>query len=113
MEEADARVRAELALIERATAGDHEAFRRIVQAYEARLLAYLAHMLGDSEAARDIAQETFLAAYRALSRWHPPDGARAGERAEDGMCLLAPWLYRIATNRALSLLRATPPVARQ
>jgi RNA polymerase sigma-70 factor, ECF subfamily len=55
--------------------------------------------LGDIEHARDIAQETFLAAHRALPQWKAPIGATPGR-------LLAPWLYRIATNKAISLLRA-------
>lgn len=87
----------EFDLAERAAHGDHEAFGALVRRYESRLLAYLTHMLGDPELARDVAQETFLAAYRALPRWRPPDGVTTNP--------LSSWLYRIATNRALSLLR--------
>jgi RNA polymerase sigma-70 factor (ECF subfamily) len=87
----------ELGLAEQAAHGDHTAFGVLVRRYESRLLAYLTNMLGDPELARDVAQETFLAAYRALPRWHPPEGATEHP--------LSPWLYRIATNRALSLLR--------
>jgi RNA polymerase sigma-70 factor, ECF subfamily len=107
--------RNELAVIQRAAAGNHAAFRLLVVGYESRLLAYLTHMLGDAEAARDVAQETFLAAYRALPRWRPLErqpGGRpdfpAGSAEGDGLSLLSPWLYRIATNRALSLLRSRP-----
>ena len=111
----------ELALIGRAAAGDHAAFHLLVLAYEPRLLAYLSQMLGDMETARDLAQETFLAAYRALPRWRPPDhapatppprDARPPEASESSMSLLSPWLYRIATNRALSWLRSQPPEVR-
>lgn len=91
---------AELALARRAAAGDAAAFAAIVYAYEGRLLAYLTQMLGDPDAARDVAQDTFLAAYQALPRWQPP--------AQPAAQPLSPWLYRIATNRALSLLRARP-----
>ncbi len=41
----------ELTLIYRAAEGDHEAFRSLVVLYEAQLLGYLTHMLGDSESA--------------------------------------------------------------
>lgn len=97
----------ELRLARRAAAGDADAFAAIVRAYEGRLLAHLTQMLGDGEAARDVAQETFLAAYQALPRWRPPaaPGATAARHP------LSPWLYRIATNRALSLLRARPDMA--
>jgi RNA polymerase sigma-70 factor (ECF subfamily) len=91
----------ELALAERAGRGDHSAFGALVRAYEPQLLAYLVQMLGDPEVARDAAQETFLAAYQALPRWHPPDDAHA-----DPSRPLSPWLYRIATNKALSLIRS-------
>lgn len=91
----------ELELAERAARGDHSAFAAIVRAYESQLYAHLVNMLGDPEAARDAAQDTFLAAYRALPRWRPPDDTRA-----DALRPLSPWLYRIATNKALSVLRA-------
>ncbi|GCE06703.1 RNA polymerase sigma factor [Dictyobacter aurantiacus] len=98
----------ELALIERVTHGDAEAFRYLVVLYEGRLIAYLTQMLGgDKENACDIAQETFIAVYQTLPHWKPPAnaGAEASGHAGYGAGLLAPWLYRIATNRALSLLR--------
>jgi RNA polymerase sigma-70 factor, ECF subfamily len=86
-------------LIARAAAGDDDAFADLVASYEPGLLRYLAQTLGDIEPARDIAQETFLAAHRALPQWKAPSGATPGR-------LLAPWLYRIATNKAISSLRA-------
>jgi RNA polymerase sigma-70 factor, ECF subfamily len=89
----------EARLIARAASGDDDAFAAIVASYEAGLLRYLAQTLGDIEHARDIAQETFLAAHHALPQWKAPTGATPGR-------LLAPWLYRIATNKAISLLRA-------
>jgi RNA polymerase sigma-70 factor (ECF subfamily) len=98
----------EMNLATRAARGDHDAFRLIVLAYEARLVAYLAQMLGDGETARDVAQETFLAAYRALPRWRLPEAATGEPMVAHP---LSPWLYRIATNRALSLLRSRPAAA--
>lgn len=92
----------ELSLIHQAAHGDHEAFRSLVISYEARLLTYLTQMLGDPDNARDIAQETFVAIFHALPRWQPPS---ITPEDHDIAHPLAPWLYRIATNRALSLLR--------
>lgn len=102
----------ELALIERAAQGDHEAFRVIVISYETQLVHYLTQMLGgDVDSARDIAQETFIAIFQNLPHWQPPvatadtfSDAHAGFSRKDTQ-LLAPWLYRIATNHALSLIR--------
>jgi RNA polymerase sigma-70 factor (ECF subfamily) len=109
--------REELEWIQRASHGDHEAFRYLVLSYESHLLAYLFRLLGDWENARDVAQETFVAAFFALSRWKPmrqSDNSDTGQREENILSSehnkeethpLAPWLYRIATNRALTLLK--------
>ncbi len=102
----------ELTLVERAARGDHDAFGALVRLYEPQLHAYLLQMLGDVEAARDVAQETFIAAYQALPRWRPPAAPAAPAGAHsDSAHPLSPWLYRIATNKALSSLRtrATRP----
>ena len=87
----------DISLVRAALRGEQDAFRQIVWRYETRLIAYLTQMLGNGEEARDLAQETFVAAFRALPQWRQPEIA----------CLhpLAPWLYRIATNRALTHLR--------
>ena len=93
--------------IRRAVSGDHTAFAALVRRYEQRIQVYLRQMVGDADLASDLTQETFLAAYQALPRWQPPpDGST---RTAD---LLAPWLYRIATNRAISLLRSHSARAR-
>ena len=98
----------ELSQIRRAATGDHAAFALLVRRYEARIVLYLRQTVGDADLASDLAQETFLAAYQALPRWQPPpDLAR---RPTD---LLSPWLYRIATNHAISALRRQTMSARR
>ena len=91
----------ELGLIRRAAGGDHSAFATLMRRYESRIQRYLRQMVGDAELAGDLTQETFLAVYRALARWQPPP-----ETAPQTSDPLSPWLYRIATNRALSALRS-------
>jgi len=59
--------------------------------YEAPLLRYGARLLGDTEAARDIVQETFLQLCKTRR-----------SKVEDQ---LAPWLYRVCRNRAFDLRR--------
>ncbi len=74
-----------------ATAVRDARFAEVVRTYEAPLSRYLVRMVGDVELARDLAQETFLSAY---SAWPDPEPTH-----------LSAWLYRIATNHALSHLR--------
>ncbi len=101
-------------LIALAQRGDEEAFRYLVRFYEPPLAAYLARMLSDQESARDLLQETLLAAYRALPRWQPPAASRPATEADEpgaeqrylAQHPLAPWLYRIATNLALNFLKS-------
>lgn len=107
----------ELDLIQRAADGDHDAFGALILVYERPLLTYIYSMLRDWEYARDVLQETFIAAYYALPRWQPPEsrltkGAKKPSSTEgvdewSNVLLhpLAPWLYRIATNRALTFLK--------
>ena len=66
-------------------------FEDIVRTYEAPISRYLFRMVGERELARDLAQETFLSAYRALP--------------EAEITNLSGWLYRIATNHALAHFR--------
>ena len=102
----------ELSQIRRAAMGDHAAFALLVRRYEARIVIYLRQTVGDADLASDLAQETFLAAYQALPRWQPPppDPANPAGRMTD---LLSPWLYRIATNHAISTLRRQTMSARR
>jgi RNA polymerase sigma-70 factor (ECF subfamily) len=79
-------------LVERAREGDLEAFDQIMNRYEGRLLRLLTGLVGDVEVARELCQDTFLAAYQALPRLRE----RAGELR------LSAWLHTIAVNRARS-----------
>ena len=85
--------RSEGELLARVRGGDDTAFEALYDAYHRRLLAFCQHMLGSREEAEDVLQHTFLAAYRSL---------RAGYEVAD----LKPWLYTIARNRCLSVVRA-------
>jgi RNA polymerase sigma factor (sigma-70 family) len=104
----------ELEYIQKAAHGDHDAFRHLVLAYETPVLTYLQSILGDWETARDLAQETFIAAFYALPHWQPPEllnhrqsvSQESWQSAHSTMDHpLAPWLYRIATNQALTFLK--------
>jgi RNA polymerase sigma factor (sigma-70 family) len=103
----------ELSLVQRTLDGDHDAFGVLVLIYERPLLAYIYSILRDKEYTHDIAQETFTTAYYALSHWTSPvlDAATStqtnGEHEKSYFKAhpLAPWLYRIATNKALQFLK--------
>lgn len=79
-------------IVEQARAGDKTAFDTLFQHYNARICTYLAHMVGDEEEGRDLAQETFLKAWQCLAN------------LQNEACFDA-WLYRIATNIAIDHLR--------
>ncbi len=95
----------ELMLIRQAASGDQQAFHDLICSYERGLQTYLTKMLGNWETAQDIVQETFITLFHSLPTWHPPVQARNDEAASVHVRPLYPWLYRIATNRALSHLR--------
>lgn len=86
------------ALVERAQQGDLRAFELLVVKYQRRIERLIARMLRDVDLVADVAQETFLRAYRAL-----PDFR--------GDSAFYTWLYRIAVNTAkksLAQLRRDP-----
>jgi RNA polymerase sigma factor (sigma-70 family) len=85
--------RSDGALVARLRRGDEAAFEEIYESYHRNLLAFCHHMLGSREEAEDVLQHTFIAAYRHL-------------RARDDIVGLKPWLYTVARNRCLSVLRA-------
>jgi len=81
------------AWVQKAVAGDADAFGQLVAAYERPAVATAYRLLGNSEDARDIAQEAFLRAYRSLARLNEP--TRFG-----------PWLLRIVSNLSLNARRS-------
>jgi RNA polymerase sigma factor (sigma-70 family) len=80
-------------LVEQIRRGNEAAFEVVFERHGSGILSFCRHMLRSAEEAEDAVQQTFASAYKALLR---------DERA----ILLKPWLYRIARNRCLSLLRA-------
>ena len=84
--------RTDHALLAGTLAGDGEAFAELVKRYRNSLTNYLYRMLDDYEGAVDLAQETFVRVYQAADRYH------AGYA-------FSTYLYRIATNLAISELR--------
>lgn len=81
-------------LVEQIRRGNERAFEVAFERYSASVLSFCRHMLGSPEEAEDAVQQTFASAYRALLQ----DDARE--------ISLKPWLYTIARNRCLSMLRA-------
>ncbi len=79
--------------MDRARAGDQTAFALLIEPYRRELQVHAYRMLGSVADAEDTLQESLLAAWRGLERFE----ARASLRT---------WLYRIATNRALNMLRS-------
>ena len=82
----------DLALVRRAQRGDLEAFDQLIQRYQERIYAAIYHMTAHHEDANDLAQETFIKAYRALPSFK-------------GDATFFTWLYRIAVNKTLNFLR--------
>ncbi len=78
-------------LVERTVAGDNRAFDLLVIKYQRRIERLIGRMVRDAELVQDIAQETFIRAYRALHQFR-------------GDAQFYTWLYRIAVNTAKKAL---------
>ena len=78
-------------LVERAVAGDQGAFELLVIKYQRRIQRLIGRMVRDVDLVEDIAQETFIRAYRALHQFR-------------GDAQFYTWLYRIAVNTAKKFL---------
>lgn len=89
------------ALVERAVAGDKKAFELLVIKYQRRIQRLIGRMVRDVDLVEDIAQETFIRAYRALAQFR-------------GDAQFYTWLYRIAVNtakKALMELKRDPTIS--
>lgn len=80
------------ALLEATRTGDQDAFAELVGRYRNQLTGYIYRMTNDYDGAVDLAQETFVRLYRAVDRYQTSHA-------------FSTYLYRIATNLAISELR--------
>lgn len=91
----------DMMLVERTVAGDQKAFELLVIKYEKRIQRLIGRMVRDVDLVEDIAQDTFIRAYRALAQFR-------------GDAQFYTWLYRIAVNtakKALMDLKRNPTVS--
>jgi RNA polymerase sigma-70 factor, ECF subfamily len=79
-------------LVDRARAGDREAFNELVRRYRSRIVALALHLTGSDSEAEDIAQEVFLKAFQKLADF-------------EGRSHFFTWVYRMAVNRSLNARR--------
>jgi RNA polymerase sigma factor RpoE len=82
----------DLSLVNRAQAGDLEAYDELVRRYQERIYSTIYHMTSNHEDANDLAQESFIKAYQAL-------------RSFKGDSSFFTWIYRIAVNRTINFLK--------
>src|SRR5450432_3214798 len=82
----------DLGLVARARSGDSDAFRVLVERHSRSLFRMAFRMTGNQQDAEDVVQDSFLRAYKQLGKFD--------ERASFGT-----WLYRIAANCSLDLIR--------
>ncbi len=88
-------------LVERTVAGDQKAYELLVIKYQRRIQRLIGRMVRDVDLVEDIAQETFIRAYRALAQFR-------------GDAQFYTWLYRIAVNtakKALMELKRDPTIS--
>ncbi len=86
----------DLEAVTRASQGDHEAFRLLVERYQGRAFRLALRVMRDEEQAKDVVQEAFLKVYRSLDRF-------------EGRSSFYTWFYRIVMNLCLDQKRRQPP----
>jgi RNA polymerase sigma-70 factor (ECF subfamily) len=79
-------------LVARSNGGDHDSFNELIRRWERPIYALAYRQIGREEDARDVCQETFLRAYRALGGFR-------------GQAKFSSWLYRIAINLCRDWMR--------
>ncbi len=88
----------EAALIAKAQSGDRNAYGELVRHHHPGVILVIYRMCGDAELAQDAAQDAFIQAWLHLSTFRPGTSLRN-------------WLYRIAINAALDVLRHNAKIA--
>ena len=83
----------DLELAERSLNGDLEAYSELARRHHGRLYQTIFAMVGDSDDADDLTQESFIKAYRSLGRFK-------------GQSRFYTWIYRIAVNQTLDWMKA-------
>ena len=83
-------------LVERAAAGDLDAFTALVESRRDRVYRIARHLVGDDELARDVAQDVFFRLFRVIHRF------RSGGRFD-------PWLHRMTIHLGIDALRRERP----
>jgi len=83
----------EITTIQSVLAGDINKYERLVSRYHVGLIIYCERLVGDRDAAEDIAQEAFIKAFEHLQNF------------DSKKSRFSTWLYRIATNKAVDYLR--------
>ncbi len=81
----------EARLIERSRQGDLEAFNQLVSAYQDQVYNLCLRMLGSQQPAEDVTQETFISAFKSMSKMRGPS--------------VKSWLLRVASNACIDELR--------
>lgn len=71
---------------------DFEAFGKLVDAYQARVLGFVSRMVHNQDEAEDITQEVFVRAYQSMDRF-------------DGRAAIRTWLFKIAHNLCIDAAR--------
>jgi RNA polymerase sigma-70 factor (ECF subfamily) len=85
----------DLAAVARVRAGDHDAFRFLVERHSRSVFRLAYRLTGHEQDAEDVVQETFLRAFREIRRF-------------ESRSSFATWLYRITVNCSHDLLRQRP-----
>jgi RNA polymerase sigma-70 factor (ECF subfamily) len=83
---------ADLTLVQRAQAGDADAYDELVRRYQGQIYGVVYHMTSHHEDANDLTQEAFVKAWQALKSFK-------------GDSSFFTWIYRIAVNRTLNHLK--------
>ena len=78
--------------IPRAQGGDHAAYSALVRRHQDRVYRYLLRLTGSHDEALELTQEAFIKAWEALPAWRPEAQFHT-------------WLFRIASNAAMDVLR--------